>query len=270
MATPSRHRQPKLFALAGPWAERFGKEFFRALPLAPGIYFFRDADGRLLYIGQSKCLRTRIASYRQVDPDRNPKRTLRLIRLTCRIEWELCADAVEALARESALLLKHRPPFNRAGVWAPPQCGLRLRVESGRIELDLTQAPGQSTTSPSEVIGPFPGHLRRAFGPLVRCLFRAMHPTADWWDYPAGLLTAKAGARVGWPLPAGYEGPLAQFRAILGAGELPAPWFTDEPDAEAKGSGHHAEFWAGQAEAIKSFRKANAKRPRAESSQDDT
>ena len=115
-AASSRRRQPLLFVIASPLITRLGAEFFALLPAEPGVYFFYDEGGKLLYIGQSGCLKNRLSSYRHVDPDWHPRRTLRLIQRTAAIQWRVCACTAEAVAMEAALLLEHRPPFNRAGV----------------------------------------------------------------------------------------------------------------------------------------------------------
>ena len=65
-------RQPLLFATASPLVARFGADFFGSLPTDLGVYFFYDEGGKLLYIGQSGCLKHRLGSYRHVDPDRHP------------------------------------------------------------------------------------------------------------------------------------------------------------------------------------------------------
>jgi excinuclease UvrABC nuclease subunit len=83
----------------------------------PRVYFFHGGDGELLYIGQSLDLRERIGSYRHVTPEKNPKRTLKLVHRIVRIEWKECSTQTEAIDLERVLLLEHRPPFNRAGVW---------------------------------------------------------------------------------------------------------------------------------------------------------
>ena len=41
----------------------------KALPAKPGVYLFRDADGRVLYIGKAKSLRPRVRSYFQQGGD---------------------------------------------------------------------------------------------------------------------------------------------------------------------------------------------------------
>ena len=258
--TNSRRRQPLLFLTPGPWTQRFGDGFFKELPVEPGVYFFRAADGQLLYIGQSQCLRTRIRSYRQADPERNPRRTLRLIRRTFRIEWEICGNAADAVAREALLLREHRPPFNRAGVWMPPDSGMRLRLAEGRLEMELVPAFELTTEGKEELIGPLPGRFRRAFVPLARCLFQSMHPTAGWWEYPAGLLRAKPASSVGWRLPEHFEAPLAEMRSLLKTGVSACPWLTGQPDCVPGPVGSDGVFWQEQWEAIAAFQQALQKR----------
>jgi len=179
-----------------------------------------------------------------------------MIRRTWRIEWEICASAAEAVAREAVLLREHRPPFNRAGVWAPPDCGLRLVLVDGRLEMELVptfEAPGAGDAT---LIGPLPGRFRRAFVPLARCLFRAMHPQAGWWEYPSGLLLAKPVPALGWALPDHYEAPLAEMRTLLETGETACPWLVDTPDSAAEETERDALFWKEQREAIAAFQKA--------------
>src|SRR5204863_1452558 len=103
-----------------PLVERLGREFFRRLPEGPGIYLMRDANDVVLYIGKAKNLRNRLASYRVANPDRMPRRHLRLLRVVARIELQECADESSALARESELLRRIQPRFNRAGTWMRP------------------------------------------------------------------------------------------------------------------------------------------------------
>ena len=260
VTSPSRRRQPLLFVTAGPWTERFGEGFFRALPLEAGVYFFRDAQGLLLYIGQSQCLRQRIRSYRQADPERNSRRTLRLVQRTFRIEWEICGNAAAAVAREAALLREHRPPFNRAGVWMPPDSGMRLRLLEGRLEMELLSVFEATEPGEEDLIGPLPGRFRRAFVPLARCLFRAMHPKAGWWEYPPGLLKAKPVTSLGWRLPQHHEMPLTEMRSLLTTGESVCPWLTGNRDATPDPAGRDGQFWQDQWEAIAGFQLALRKR----------
>jgi predicted GIY-YIG superfamily endonuclease len=118
-----------------PFVEKPGREFFRALPAGPGVYFLRSRAGSILYIGKAKSLRQRLCSYRVANPDRMPRRILRLVHLVESIVFEECADETAALSREAELLLKLRPKLNRAGVWRRTERFVAWRAESFWIEL---------------------------------------------------------------------------------------------------------------------------------------
>ncbi len=254
-ASSSRRRQPLLFATASPLVARLGAEFFGSLPADPGVYFFQDAAGKLLYIGQSGCLKNRLNSYQHVDPDRHPRRTLRLIQRTAAVQWRLCATAAEAVAMEAALLLEHRPPFNRAGVWPSATWWLALKDDGGWLHLELTREPEGKQTG--EHYGPLPGSFRAAFGPLARCLFLAMHPASKWWDFPVGLLSPWPSPCQSWRLPP--EG--GHLRAGLGSFvETGCPNFLSALAQSVAAAGSHQEFWAEQIEQLAKFSAAQIRR----------
>jgi predicted GIY-YIG superfamily endonuclease len=94
--------------------ERLGEEFFKSAPREPGVYIMRGMASRILYIGQSKNLRSRLAFYKNANPDRIPRRLTRLVHQVETITLERCANAEAARARELELLRLHRPRFNRA------------------------------------------------------------------------------------------------------------------------------------------------------------
>lgn len=177
--TRQRPRQLRLFNLRDPLSVRFGADYFRELPAQPGVYLFYGSEGELLYIGQSSDLKTRIGSYRQVTPDKNPGRTLRLVSRITRIEWRTCITAADAVELERILLLEHRPPFNRAGVWQGDPWWLIVEARPGKIRLELG---GEKNGT-----GPLPPGFRHVFGSLVRCLYRAAFPALPVSQYPHGL-----------------------------------------------------------------------------------
>lgn len=99
-------------------AERFGEEFFRELPERPGVYFFCGHEAGVLYVGKAKNLRKRLSSYRVANPERFPRRMIRLLNLTVRIEFDVCVTEASACHREEAMICALSPKFNRAGkVW---------------------------------------------------------------------------------------------------------------------------------------------------------
>ena len=108
------------FADPQPLVERLGLDFFRQLPECPGVYLMRDATDAILYVGKAKNLRKRLGSYRVANPDRMPRRHLRMLRAVERIELQECPDETSALAKESEWLRALKLRFNRADTWPTP------------------------------------------------------------------------------------------------------------------------------------------------------
>jgi len=82
-----------------------------SIPDAPGSYQFLDADGRVLYVGKAKSLRSRLASYFGDPAGLSPK-TAQLVASADTVEWIQVANEVEAILLEYALIKRHRPRFN--------------------------------------------------------------------------------------------------------------------------------------------------------------
>jgi excinuclease ABC subunit C len=80
---------------------------FNNAPLAPGVYFFKDQNGRLLYIGKAAHLRTRIRSHFQ-----SGHKDAAFYDKVAHIEWRETDSEIEALILEALLIKKHRPPYN--------------------------------------------------------------------------------------------------------------------------------------------------------------
>jgi len=81
------------------------------IPDAPGSYQFVDADGRVLYVGKAKSLRSRLANY-FADPATLAPRTAQLVAAADHVEWITVANEVEAIFLEYNLIKEHRPRFN--------------------------------------------------------------------------------------------------------------------------------------------------------------
>ncbi len=107
-----------LFPPPRPLVERLGKDFFRALPSGPGVYFMCDDTAGVLYVGKARNLRKRLSSYRVANPERLPRRIIRLLHRVTRIEWDECPTEKAARNREELLICVLSPRFNGAGkVW---------------------------------------------------------------------------------------------------------------------------------------------------------
>jgi excinuclease ABC subunit C len=81
------------------------------IPDAPGSYQFIDADGRVIYVGKAKSLRSRLSNY-FLQPYLLPDRTRQMVQAADRVEWIVSANEVEAFFLEFNLIKQHRPRFN--------------------------------------------------------------------------------------------------------------------------------------------------------------
>ncbi len=81
------------------------------IPLDPGVYRFRDAAGRVIYVGKAKSLRPRLSSYFQDLAALHP-RTATMVRTGAGVEWTVVANEVEALQLEYAWIKEFDPRFN--------------------------------------------------------------------------------------------------------------------------------------------------------------
>ena len=77
----------------------------------PGVYRMFSESGTVVYVGQSRVLRTRLLSYFRAKGRRN--KAARILRHAFRIEWEYTPTEFGALLRELRLIKLHRPHFNR-------------------------------------------------------------------------------------------------------------------------------------------------------------
>ncbi|MFB2599845.1 excinuclease ABC subunit UvrC [Herbiconiux sp. P17] len=81
------------------------------IPTQPGVYRFKDASGRVLYVGKAKNLRARLSNY--FAPLRSlHERTRRMVTTAAGVEWTVVATDVESLQLEYTWIKEFDPPFN--------------------------------------------------------------------------------------------------------------------------------------------------------------
>lgn len=81
------------------------------IPDTPGSYQFRDADGRIIYVGKAKSLRQRLSNYFQ-NPASLPPRTAQMVQTAASVDWIQVRNEVEALMLEYSLIKQYRPRYN--------------------------------------------------------------------------------------------------------------------------------------------------------------
>lgn len=80
------------------------------IPLSPGVYLYKDARGKIIYVGKARVLRKRVLSY--FRPNGLPAKTAAMLSRARSIEYFPTTTEKEALLLEASLIKKHRPPFN--------------------------------------------------------------------------------------------------------------------------------------------------------------
>lgn len=81
------------------------------LPNTPGVYFFKDSGGEVIYVGKAVSLKNRVRSYYHAGAGHSPK-VRSLVERSVDFEYIVTDNEVEALILESNLIKEHRPRYN--------------------------------------------------------------------------------------------------------------------------------------------------------------
>jgi DNA polymerase-3 subunit epsilon len=136
-------------------AQRRKRRLADGLPHAAGVYFFRDRRGRVLYVGTSRDLASRVRQY-FVSAERRG-RILEMVGIAEQVDHAVCAHDLEARVRELRLIGAHKPPYNRRSRF--PERAFYLVLTDERFpRLSVTRrCPGRGVAW----VGPF-GSTRAA------------------------------------------------------------------------------------------------------------
>lgn len=91
------------------------REAIKGFPAAPGLYFMKDADEKVLYIGKAKNLRSRVASYFQPGANLHESRgpwIVEMIAKTATVDFLQTPSEVDAILQEARLIKDIHPPYN--------------------------------------------------------------------------------------------------------------------------------------------------------------
>ncbi len=108
-------------------ARRRKRHLADGLPDAPGVYLFKDGQGRVLYVGTSVSIRTRVRSYFTASEHR--RRMGEMVRLAESVSPVVCATTIEAEVRELRLIAEHKPRYNRRSRHPEKALWVKLTVE---------------------------------------------------------------------------------------------------------------------------------------------
>lgn len=108
------------------------------LPRRPGVYLFRDAGGRVLYVGKARNLRQRVRGYFTGDERR---KVGQLLREVAAVDHVVCATDLEAAVLEVRLVHEHVPRFNRQLKRWRRYAYLKLTLDERFPRLSVVRAP---------------------------------------------------------------------------------------------------------------------------------
>ena len=97
------------------------------LPSAPGVYVFKDAQQRPLYVGTSVDIRRRVRSYFTASEQRT--RMAEMVGIAETVTPIVCATPLEAEVRELRLIAEHKPRYNRRSRFPEKSVWVKLTVE---------------------------------------------------------------------------------------------------------------------------------------------
>lgn len=150
------------------------------LPDSPGVYFFLDKKGEILYVGKATSLKDRVKSYfaRDILLTRGPK-IVKMLAEAEAIDFKVTDSVLEALIMEANEIKKHQPPANSRDkddksynyVVVTKEEFPRILIRRGR-ELKVGPSESVPKVRPWETFGPFPhsGELREALK-IIRKIF---------------------------------------------------------------------------------------------------
>src|SRR5690606_38793748 len=115
-------------------------EEFTQLPECPGVYFFRDRNGKLIYVGKAVNIRKRV--YSHFTGNNTSQRRQLFINNICHIDYEETGTELMALLKECHYIKQYWPEYNRALKQYEPKFGLIDYVDnSGFLRLCICRLP---------------------------------------------------------------------------------------------------------------------------------
>lgn len=87
------------------------KEKLKSLPKEPGVYFHKNAQGEIIYVGKAAVLKNRVSQYFHNSRGKDAK-TDALVKEIVDVDWVTVADEVEALFLEAEMIRRYQPQYN--------------------------------------------------------------------------------------------------------------------------------------------------------------
>lgn len=186
----------------------------KTLPSAPGVYFHKNADGEVIYVGKAAVLKNRVRQYFHKD-QKDPK-TAALVREIATTDWTVVDTEMDALFLESEMIKRYKPKWNILLRDDKTVSYVRIDLKSPVPYISFTRTPQDDKAT---YVGPFYGKL--AVAKALRIL-RKVFPYYDRpYDGKKSLNTdlgLTPGIEVGKTTPAEYKKNLRKLILYLEGG----------------------------------------------------
>jgi excinuclease ABC subunit C len=151
------------------------KRILQELPQKPGVYFHKNSDGQIIYVGKAANLSNRVKQYFQNSRYKDPK-TVLLVNEIDDIEWQETTGEDEALFLEAELIKRYQPKYNILLRDDKSSVYIRINLKDYAPSVTLTRRP---LDDGAKYYGPylFAWQIRRAFKYLRRAFPFSIHTT---------------------------------------------------------------------------------------------
>ena len=131
-------------------------ELFRRaseLPLCPGVYIMRDRGGRVIYVGKSRALRSRVSQY--FANTNHAVKTERMVSSVDSFDTIICKSEMEALTLENSLIKQYEPKYNIKLKDAKSYPYIKIHMADDYPRLEMTRKRGAESSKEALYFGPY-------------------------------------------------------------------------------------------------------------------
>jgi excinuclease ABC subunit C len=139
------------------------KKKLKTLPAAPGVYFHKNAEGEIIYVGKAAVLKNRVRQYFQKS-EKDPK-TEALVKEIAMTDWLVVDTEMDALFLESEMIKRYMPKWNILLRDDKTVSYVRIDMRSEVPYVTMTRNPAGDD---AEYIGPF--YAKRTVSDALRIL----------------------------------------------------------------------------------------------------
>lgn len=189
-------------------------EKLKTLPAAPGVYFHKGTDGKIIYVGKAAVLKNRVRQYFHKTP-KDPK-TEALVREIADTDWIVVDTEIDALFLESEMIKRYMPKWNILLRDDKTVSYVRIDMKSEVPYISFTRTPQDDKAT---YIGPFYGKT------AVEKALRILRKIFPYYDRPYdGKKTLHTdlgltpGIEIGKTTPTEYKKNLRKLRLYLEGG----------------------------------------------------